>query len=74
MRLKMKPLKSKVSISLDDDIIRLTRELAEDDDRTFSSYVNIVLKKHIKARLKEKNLYGTTSELDLSQVSFLDEE
>lgn len=70
----MKPLKSKVSISLDDDIIRLTRELAEDDDRTFSSYVNIVLKKHIKARLKEKNLYGTTSELDLSQVSFLDEE
>lgn len=70
----MKPLKSKVSISLDDDIIRLTKELADADDRTLSSYINIVLKKHIKSCLKEKNKYESNADIDLSGVSFLDED
>lgn len=70
----MKPLKSKVSISLDDDIIRITKELADADDRTFSSYVNIVLKKHIRTRLKEQNRYGADEEIDLSKVSFLEDD
>ncbi len=70
----MKPLKSKVSISLDDDIIRITKELADADDRTLSSYINIVLKKHIKACLREKSNYASTGEVDLSQVSFLEDE
>jgi predicted transcriptional regulator len=40
----IKPLKSKVSITLDEDIIERVRELAEDDDRSFSQYVNMILK------------------------------
>ena len=43
----MKPLKEKVSISLDSDIIRKLKDLAEDDDRSFSQYINMVLKEWI---------------------------
>ena len=43
-----KPLKSKVSITLDDDIIETIKDLAEKDDRNFSQYINMVLKKHIQ--------------------------
>lgn len=32
----MKPLKSKVSITLDSDIIEKIKQLAENDDRSFS--------------------------------------
>ena len=45
----MKPLKQKVSITLDSDIIPIIKELAEDCDRSFSQYVNLVLKKHLKS-------------------------
>ena len=44
----MKPLKSKVSITLDIDIIEQIKELAEKDDRSFSQYINLVLKEHLK--------------------------
>lgn len=49
----MKPLKSKVSITLDEDIIEKIKELSEDDDRSFSQYINLILKNHIKG-FKEK--------------------
>lgn len=45
----MKPLKSKVSITLDADIIEQIKLLAEQDDRSFSQYINMVLKEHVKA-------------------------
>ena len=41
-----KPLKVKVSITLDEDVIHQIRALAETDDRNFSQYINLVLKKH----------------------------
>ena len=44
----MKPLKNKVSITLDADIIDSIKELAEEDDRSFSQYINLVLREHIK--------------------------
>ncbi len=47
-----KPYKQKVSVSLDEDIISEIRELADNDDRSFSQYINLVLKEHI-ARQKE---------------------
>lgn len=43
-----KPYKIKVSVSLDEDIIEKIKKLAEEDDRTFSSYINKVLKEHIQ--------------------------
>lgn len=43
----MKPLKSKVSITLDEDVIEKIKDKAELDDRSFSQYINMVLKDHI---------------------------
>lgn len=43
----MKPLKEKVSITLDSDIIKKLKDLAEDDDSSFSQYINMVLKEWI---------------------------
>lgn len=42
-----KPYKQKVSVSLDEDIIQQIKELAENDDRSFSQYINMVLKEYI---------------------------
>lgn len=43
----MKPLKEKISITLDSEIIKKTRQLAEEDDRSLSQYINLILRKHI---------------------------
>lgn len=44
----MKPLKMKVSITLDEDLITVIKEMAEEDDRTFSQYINLILKDWVK--------------------------
>lgn len=46
----MKPLKSKVSITLDSDVIEKIKELAEDDDCSFSQYINLILKDYLKSK------------------------
>ena len=46
--MKEKAYKIKVSVSLDEDIIEAIKDLAEQDDRNFSSYINKVLKEHIQ--------------------------
>lgn len=43
----MKPKKKTISISLDYPILEKIKELAEYQDRSVSSYINIVLKKHL---------------------------
>lgn len=45
----MKPLKQKVSITLDSDVLELIKELSEQDDRSLSQYINLVIKEHLKA-------------------------
>lgn len=49
----MKPLKLKVSITLDAEVIDAVKELAEQDDRSFSQYINLVLKEHLMNKGKE---------------------
>ena len=49
----MKPLKSEVSITLDNDIINRIKELSEEDDRSFSQYINMVLKQYLKKPTKK---------------------
>lgn len=44
---KQKPLKSKVSITLDNDVIEKIKKLSEKDDRSFSQYINLVLKNYL---------------------------
>ena len=50
----MKPLKKNISITLDPDVIEIIRIMAEESDRSFSQYVNLVLRKHIAAREKKQ--------------------
>ena len=49
----MRPLKEKVSITIDSDIVQKIKELSEIDDRSFSQYINMVLKEHLS---KIKNI------------------
>ena len=44
----MKPLKEKISITIDSDLLEKIREKAEYDDRSLSQYINIILKQHIR--------------------------
>lgn len=50
----MKPLKEKISITIDSDVLEKIKEKAEYDDRSLSQYINIVLKQHIK-NIEDKN-------------------
>lgn len=42
----MKPLKKKVSITIDYDLIESIKQEAEMDDRSLSSYINLILRRH----------------------------
>ena len=44
----MKPLKQKISITIDSDVLEKIKEKAEYDDRSLSQYINLVLKKHLE--------------------------
>ena len=46
--IKLKPLKEKISITIDNDILAKLKEKAEYDDRSLSQYINLVLKQHLK--------------------------
>lgn len=48
----MKPLKSKVSITLDDEVISEIKKLAEKDDRSFSQFINLILKDYLNKDTK----------------------
>ncbi|MBQ7293484.1 MAG: toxin-antitoxin system protein [Clostridia bacterium] len=45
----MKPLKEKISITIDSDVLDLIKYEAEYDDRSLSQYINLVLKEHLKS-------------------------
>ena len=51
----MKPLKTKVSITLDEPIVNKIQKLAEEEDRSLSSYINLVLKAHLAALERKEN-------------------
>lgn len=50
----MKPLKEKISITIDGDLLEKLKEKAEEDCRPLSQYINLVLKKHLEEIEKKK--------------------
>ena len=48
--MKMKPLKEKISITVDEDVLERVRSLAEADERSLSQYINLVLKQYLRSR------------------------
>ncbi len=49
-----RPLKVKVSVTLDEDIVREVRRLSDDSYRSLSQYVNLVLCRHLAALERER--------------------
>ena len=49
----MKPLKARISITLDEDVLEKAKELAEEDGRPLSQYINLVLRQHIRDQEKK---------------------
>lgn len=51
----LKPLKKKVSITLDEDVIKEMKLLAEKNDRSLSQYINLILKRHLNNLSTKEN-------------------
>lgn len=51
----MKPLKVRVCITLDDPIYQKVKGLAEYDDRSVSSYINLALRDHLEQLEREEH-------------------
>lgn len=50
----MKPLKERISITIDSDVLEKVKEKAEYDDRSLSQYINLVLKQHLEKEDKKQ--------------------
>ena len=59
-----RPLKTKVSITLDHDVIDTIHELADQDDRNFSQFINMALKRYIAYDKKSKQPKESTTVLE----------
>ncbi len=44
----MRPLKERISITIDNDLLEKLRAKAEEDDRSLSQYINILLRKSLE--------------------------
>jgi len=51
----MRPLKEKISITIDSDLLEKARDAAEADDRSLSQFINIALKTYLSAIEKKGN-------------------
>lgn len=51
----MKPIKTSVSITIDDPVLKRIKDLAALEDRSLSSYINLVLRKHLKEIEKKRS-------------------
>lgn len=52
-----RPLKTRVCITLDDDVEKEIRALSEQTFRSFSQYINVVLRKHIVRERMRRRKY-----------------
>lgn len=66
----MKPLKEKISITIDGDVLERLKEESEKDDRSLSQYINIVLKHHL-TKIKKTNKQPPQKERCLRHLSFI---
>lgn len=46
----MKPLKEKISITIDSDLLKDLKTEAEKDERSLSQFINLILRKYIKSK------------------------
>ena len=72
----MKPLKTKISITIDNEIVDKLKELSEQDDRSLSQYINLILKEYLKEKYEtidrshfNKSIGGLTNDSTPSSKS-----
>ena len=49
----MKPLKEKISITIDSDLLKDLKTEADRDDRSLSQYINLILRKYMKEKKED---------------------
>ena len=49
-KFETRPLKQKISITIDEDILAKLKNYAYQDDRSLSQFINLALRDHIKKR------------------------
>lgn len=49
----MKPLKEKISITIDGDLLKELKEEADKDDRSLSQFINLILKNYVKSKKED---------------------
>lgn len=52
----MRPLKEKISITIDSDVLERAKTEAENDDRSLSQYINLVMKEHLRNLDKQRGV------------------
>ena len=50
----MRPLKERISITIDSDLLVKLREKSDEDCRPLSQYINLVLRKHVEQEEKKQ--------------------
>ena len=50
----MQPLKERIIITIDSDLLEKLREKADEDCRPLSQYINLVLRKHVEHEEKKQ--------------------
>ncbi len=50
---ELKPLKEKISITIDSDLLEKLRYESEVDERSLSQYINLILRKYISDKDKK---------------------
>ena len=50
----MRPLKEKISNTIDSDLLEKLREKAEEDCRPLSQYINLILRKYMEQKDKKQ--------------------
>ena len=62
----MRPLKTKVSITVDNDTLDQLRKLADEDERSLSNYINRILRAYVdQSSSGKKIIYTIENEDDL---------
>ncbi|MCM1438205.1 MAG: ribbon-helix-helix protein, CopG family [Roseburia sp.] len=46
----MKPLKEKISITIDSDLLKELKVRADEDERSLSQYINLILRNYLKTK------------------------
>lgn len=46
----MKPLKEKISITIDSDLLKELKIKADEDERSLSQYINLILRNYLKTK------------------------